>query len=137
MIRCTKQIFLVILLYATLTAQQRPVSIEHLYVDDGLSNPFVSSDLKERYGLMWFGTYNGLNCYDGYTIREYRPVPGDSTSLSHLWVSALYEDHNGQLWITTRGGLNRYDRVGDKFKRYYSTWGDSTTISNDLLLSVF
>ena len=44
-------------------------TINHL---QGLSNSAVLSILQDNQGLMWFGTYDGLNCYDGRTIDVFR-----------------------------------------------------------------
>ena len=73
--------------------------------------------------MMWFGTLNGLNRYDGYTFRQYKNIPGDSTSLSFNLITDIYEDHGGRLWIATHGGLCRYDRIHDKFVRYLNRDG--------------
>ncbi len=41
---------------------------------------------------MWFGTYDGLNRYDGYDFKIYRNRPGDSRSIIHNYVNTIDED---------------------------------------------
>ena len=51
--------------------------------------------LQDRRGFIWIGTYNGLNRYDGYRVKTYKPDPNNPNSLSGLLVYALFEDRSG------------------------------------------
>lgn len=91
----------------------------HLSVDDGLSNNSVLSICQDSRGFMWFGTYHGLNKYDGYRITPYLSNAQDSLALSDNIITCLHEDRRQNLWVGTHlGGLNRYDRARDAFVRY-------------------
>ena len=80
---------------------------------------------------MWFGTQDGLNRYDGYSFKVYKPQPFDSTSLRNNSVTAVLTDKNGQLWVgTSWGGLHLYDPINDNFRRFYHHPEDESTISN-------
>ena len=46
-----------------------------LDVKSGMSDNYVQSILRDRYGFMWFGTINGLNRYDGYHCKTYLTTP--------------------------------------------------------------
>ena len=92
---------------------------EHLTVDDGLSNNSILSICQDSRGFMWFGTYHGLNRYDGYHLTSYLSNPRDSLALSDNIVTCLHEDRQQNLWVGTHlGGLNRYDRNRDAFVHY-------------------
>ena len=39
--------------------------VKHYSVEDGLSQKTVMSILQDRQGYMWFGTWDGLNRFDG------------------------------------------------------------------------
>ncbi len=65
----------------------------------GLSNSAVISVFQDRTGLMWFGTYDGVNCYDGKDIDVYRS--DFSTNLSNNVIYRIRQADNNCLWITT------------------------------------
>ncbi len=92
---------------------------EHLSIEDGLSQASVNCMLQDSDGFLWLGTQDGLNRFDGYEFRVYRPAPGVTNSLSERYILALYEDAQGALWIgTDGGGLNRLDRQTGEIVRY-------------------
>ncbi|RMD50561.1 MAG: hypothetical protein D6830_02370, partial [Ignavibacteria bacterium] len=94
--------------------------IEHIGVEDGLSQSSVNSIVQDTSGFLWFGTSNGLNRYDGYEFKIYRNNPLDSSTISNNAISAIYLGKNGTLWIgTTDGILNEYNFEKDNFKRHY------------------
>ncbi len=94
------------------------VKFERLTIDDGLSQSSVFAIVQDKRGLMWFGTWDGLNKYDGYRFTVYRHNPEDPTSLSDNEIRALYEDSQGVLWIGTMNGLSRFDREKERFINY-------------------
>ena len=84
-----------------------PASFEHLSLEQGLSQSSVFCILQDSRGFLWICTQDGLNRYDGYEFTIYRPIPGDSHSLSDSYILSLYEGQDSTLWIGTYGrGLN-------------------------------
>jgi len=74
---------------------------------------------QDSRGFLWFGTEDGLNRYDGYTFKVYKPDPDAPNSLSDRWITSIVEDKDGYLWIGTRlGGLNRYDPRTEEFTHF-------------------
>ena len=111
--------------------------ITRLTEADGLSNTSVISIAQDGRGFMWFGTWNGLNRYDGHEFKTYEHVPEDTTSIPHSWAEALYVDPGGTLWVGTfGGGLARYDPALDGFHAYRHDSADETTISQDTVTAV-
>ena len=94
------------------------IAVEHLTLQDGLSQSTISCILQDKDGFMWFGTANGLNRYDGYGFTVYKSNISDSGSISNNIINYLYEDSAGTLWISTESGLNSFDKRTGKFKRY-------------------
>ena len=113
---CLK-IILFLLLSAVANAQQN-LRFEHLGMEDGLSDDYVTAILQDRKGYMWFGTSNGLNKYDGYSFTKYLFDPTDSNSLSQNLVYTIWEDNQGYIWVGTFEGLCRFDKQTEKFTRY-------------------
>lgn len=135
--RCRSVFFLITIMlffaYAA-TAQKAILKFSHISTEDGLSQMNVTSILQDQRGFMWFGTRDGLNRYDGYKIKVYKNVPGDSTSLSYNFVQALYEDSKGTIWIgTLGGGLCKFDRYNEQFVTYRHDERNSNSISNNVV----
>ena len=78
-------------------------SVHHYSVSDGLSQNTVMAILQDRDGFMWFGTWDGLNRFDGYEFRTYKPTFFGTTLASNR-IDMLYEDSLGYLWMRTYGG---------------------------------
>lgn len=79
--------------------------VNHLSVENGLSQSQVNCILQDKAGYIWFGTDDGLNRYDGISFTVFQPDPTDpNSSLAHNIISDLHEDHWGNLWLTTLGG---------------------------------
>src|ERR1044072_8366484 len=114
---CLKIFALLLFLVAggmLVTAQK--LSFEYLTVKDGLAQNTVQSIVKDKYGFMWIGTWNGLCRYDGYTFKVYSTIPGDSTSIANSRIHHIYKDSTGTLWITSfANNISRYNYETDNF----------------------
>ncbi|MGN1247542.1 MAG: two-component regulator propeller domain-containing protein, partial [Paludibacteraceae bacterium] len=51
--------------------------VKHYSVEDGLSQKTVMSILQDRQGFMWFGTWDGLNRFDGYNFLVFKAMSND------------------------------------------------------------
>lgn len=118
---CKKYLVFILLLMATnfVSAQKQNIRFQHIDVTNGLSHNTVHAVFQDSRGFMWFGTEDGLNRYDGYNFKVFRPITGDSSSISDIFVNTIFEDSQKNLWIgTNNGGLNLYDRKTEKFIRF-------------------
>jgi len=103
---------------------------------DGLSQSVVNCIIQDNYGYMWFGTQDGLNKYDGYTITVIKNNPHDSFSLSGNNIISLCED-NELIWIgTNESGLNSYNRFTNKFTSYKYEEGNQNSLINNKVKSI-
>ncbi|OKL41863.1 hypothetical protein A3841_07540 [Pontibacter flavimaris] len=130
---------LCVLLLAILTpalSQRRDLSFQHLTASEGLSQSSVISITQDHRGLMWFGTRDGLNKYDGNRFTVYRHNAADLQSISHNDIIEVITDTKGDLWVGTFNGLNKYDYEDDKFISYFNIADDSTTISGNSVWAV-
>ncbi|HVG17037.1 MAG TPA: two-component regulator propeller domain-containing protein, partial [Chitinophagaceae bacterium] len=117
-------------------AQQEDINFTSLATRDGLSSNSVTAILKDRYGLLWFGTEDGLNKFDGTNLKIYRNKTGDSTSLQANEILSLHEDKAGNLWVGTSGGsLHLYDRKKDSFINFPG-YGSSYTLGHNVIMSI-
>lgn len=128
-------VILVCTCHAPATAQQQ-INFTSLTTKNGLSSNTVNCILKDRYGLMWFGTEDGLNKFDGSTVTVYRNKPNDTASLQANEILSLHEDPAGNLWVGTSGGsVSMYDRPHDCFINYPSGEGVNR-INNNVIRGV-
>jgi ligand-binding sensor domain-containing protein len=105
----------------TATAQQEKINFTSITTKDGLSSNTVNAILKDRYGLVWFATDDGLDKFDGTNFTVYRHKHGDTSSLQANEILSLHEDKAGNLWVGTSGGaLSLYDRKKDGFVNFRS-----------------
>jgi signal transduction histidine kinase/ligand-binding sensor domain-containing protein/DNA-binding response OmpR family regulator len=115
---------------------QEDINFTSLTTKDGLSSNTVNAILKDRLGLLWFGTDDGLDMFDGTNVRVYRRKPGDPSSLQSNEILSLYEDPDGNLWVATSGGsLSLYDRNRDAFTTTPAGIGHGA-ISNNVVRDV-
>ncbi len=93
------------------------ITFEHISKDKG-SSLLVNSILQDKMGYMWFGTFNGLERYDGYDIISYGYNFDDTSSIENPFITTLYEDKEGVLWVGTWYGLEKFDRTTATFEHY-------------------
>ncbi|TVQ67577.1 MAG: hypothetical protein EA363_12140, partial [Balneolaceae bacterium] len=87
-------------------------------VTAGLSSPAAHALHQDSYGLLWIGTENGLQRYDGHRFVTYRNAPGNPASLQHNLVWGVVEDAAGTIWVSTEQGISRFNRRTGDFVNY-------------------
>ncbi|MFN2313381.1 MAG: two-component regulator propeller domain-containing protein, partial [Bacteroidales bacterium] len=73
-------------------------------MEDGLSEGVALTMHQDREGLMWFGTFDGLNRFDGYSFKVYKSGFNSSYGLTNNRVDRITEDDLGHLWIMNNDG---------------------------------
>jgi signal transduction histidine kinase/ligand-binding sensor domain-containing protein len=129
------RLLLLLVLFTQNVSAQSVLRLQHITLQDGLSQSSVYSILQDSHGFMWFGTGDGLDRYDGKEFIIYKSRI-DDTSSSHLrdrnLNSALFEDKTYRLWMASDAGPSFFDpRLGYSkvvFNRYCSASAmDSTS----------
>lgn len=95
---------------------QHKINFKHYNINHGLSQNTVFCLLEDRQCLIWIGTEDGLNKFDGYTFTVYKHKNSDPQSISHNQINALYEDKSGNIWVATSSGLNIFDKKKESFE---------------------
>ena len=110
------------------------ISSEMMKLDKGLSQNSVQTIIQDKEGYMWFGTWDGLNRFDGYDFSIIRPDYFNATSgISSPSIRILFQDKDGFIWIGTENGLNKYDPNTRKISQYKNDLLDNNTLSNDYI----
>ena len=114
--------------YATALISSR---FDNFSQKDGLSNNVVQCVFQDKSGLMWFGTSQGLNMYDGYRFKIHRNAEGDESSIRGNLVRCVFQDSKGRFWVGTEsGGLNSFDVRRELFSSVKMENGEGSYSAN-------
>jgi len=87
--------------------------------ENGLSQNTVYFILPDHKGLIWIGTQDGLNLYNGYRFMVFRGSPNYPFSISNKHVISGIQDSKGILWFgTSLGGINSFDSKTGQFEHH-------------------
>ena len=118
-IRGTALLVLLQFAFAAITFAQPKCAFSHYSVDDGLSEGMVLSMHQDRNGFMWFGTFDGLNRFDGYNFKVYKSGFKTHNGLTNNRIDNIIEDDLGYLWIMTYDGeLHRMNTKTEEFTNF-------------------
>lgn len=113
-------------------------TFDHLGIENGMSQNQVNAITKDQSGFMWFGTWDGLNRYDGYSFKIFKHRAFDTTSLSSNFINHLLSDSKGRLWIGTNGGgLNLFLPKSETFLNLKFDPFRENTISNNAIKCIY
>ena len=102
---------------AELSSQTSTYIFNHLTEKEGLSDNIINCFLKDSRGILWIGTYNGFNRFDGSNFYNYKKRKGPNSMLNEV-VHSLCEDRNGNIWGSTDNGVFCYQPGSDVFTNY-------------------
>ncbi len=105
------------LILATFTGIAQPVChFRHFSTEDGLPQYTIMDILQDKNGFMWFGTWDGLSKFDGYSFRNYKVKSGDNYFMKSSRIERMYDDKYGRIWFLTYDGeMHCFDPGSQKF----------------------
>ena len=117
----------------SLYAQTKEYVFENIGIEHGLSQSTVLSSLQDRKGFLWFGTQDGLNRYDGYHFKIFRPnLEKPSSSITDGLITKICEAPSGNLLIGTAAyGFDLYDPKTERFYNFRNKPDDKNSICSD------
>lgn len=106
---------------ACTSTQAQQIRFDRLSVADGLSSNSVYTIFQDSHGVLWIGTLDGLNRYDGYSITVYKHDHQKKNSLSNNRITMIYEDLHHHLWLYDEftSTMIRYMPAKDEFSTYH------------------
>lgn len=134
--RLFRTICLVWFIPSCLVAQPRSMRFEHLTTREGLSQSLVKCIVKDSQGYMWFGTFDGLNRFDGMRFYVYKHDASNSKSLLGNDVYTLCEHDNGDLWVGTCNGLSIFSKETYEFDNTHPLNEMRKSINNKQIFSI-
>jgi diguanylate cyclase (GGDEF)-like protein/PAS domain S-box-containing protein len=89
--------------------------LDHLSVEDGLSQGNIISIIQDKTGFIWLATEDGVNIYDGNKVRQ---LPGPDNTFENIAVYNVLEDSNGLIWLNIDGRkLYSYDPKTNNYQQ--------------------
>lgn len=114
--------FLSLIFLPLLLCGQADIRFRHFGKKNGLSQNSVFAIAQDGRGVMWFGTREGLNEFDGYRFTVHRHIPDQIAGLPSDDVRSLaYDATRNCLWVGTLDGLARYDFATNSWINYKQT----------------
>lgn len=106
-------LFLICLVSATLQGQN--IIFNHLTTDDGLSQFSVNSLYIDENGILWIGTREGLNRYNGEDIQTYKLEKNNPNSLFCNTILRIVGNLDGKIYLLCTDGIAEFNLVTQKF----------------------
>lgn len=134
-----KKIILNIIFISTwqfLLHSQTPTNITHFTIESGLSQNSVNCIYQTREGIIWIGTQDGLNEYDGYNFTKFKYNPNSKNCISNNFITDITEDDTGNLIIATISGITIYEQNKDKFTWLKNNPDNPKSLSSNNILKV-
>lgn len=82
----------------------------HISIDNGLSKNTVHDFVQDKDGYIWIATFNGLNRFDGYSVKVFKNDPDQDMSIISNLVTSIDYDGDKCIWAGTSNGLSIYDK---------------------------
>ncbi|MCZ4694777.1 AraC family transcriptional regulator [Ancylomarina euxinus] len=105
---------------------------------DGLNSNVVYALFQDSHGFIWMGTKEGINRYDGYSIRSFS-LPFESyKNIAHQRINSICEDQLGYIWLGTPNGIIQMDAFSGKMIHYslpYETKASQSQYVNSIVIS--
>lgn len=113
-------LLLYIVLSMSLLGAQNASQIDVLTTDDGLLFRDVSDIAQDHKGLLWIGTTQGLNRYDGYSFKAYNSDKDNPFYIEDDFIKAnmFYDRQSNSLWYNASDKLFQLQLNDDTVKSY-------------------
>ncbi len=117
---------------------QSRYTFQQLDNSSGLSSSCLNDIFSDSENLLWLGTWDGLNVYDGssFHVFNYSQQSDPKKNIGSNVIYQMAEDTSKLIWIATIEGISRYERNTGNFQHYFYGNKDSLGSSKSYLLAV-
>jgi ligand-binding sensor domain-containing protein len=105
---------------------------ENIKIERGISQNSIVSIVQDEMGFMWFGTFDGLNRFDGYEFTIFNKEQG----LSNETITCLLQTGDS-IWVGTENGLNLVNLCNDSIERFFNKGDENNSLSDNVLNSIY
>lgn len=122
---------------APLQESGRDLYFQRIGVAAGITPDVITTVYRDRLGLLWVGTREGLYRFDGRSTLRFVNNAEDPGSICDNSIRTVFEDRDGRLWVgSNTGGLCRLDPGRSTFITYRHDSADAATLSHDSVYSI-
>lgn len=112
---------------------QEDIYFSKIGIEEGLSQLTVMTIFEDELGNIWFGTREGVNIYNGTTMRSIQPNDTYENVLSGNVIRNIIGDFNGSVFIHTQNGVDIYDQKMEKIINLIDMQVNGITYGSDYL----
>ncbi len=130
-------VFFVFVFAAAAVSQKKTDNFFRFTTEDGLSHGTVYSIYQDSENFLWFGTFNGLNRFDGLQFINFKP---DTSYYGYKKnsVRVVFEDSKNRLWVgTENNGLYFFDKQTESLIEFAIAENNLKKISNNSIRAIF
>lgn len=114
--RSNNKYFLLAIFYLIAIRSFAEYRLRHLTTKEGLPSKSVQAIIKDSAGFMWFGTYDGLFRYDGYSFQQIQVYDNHNERVTFAPIYSLCIDKKNTLWVGSVSGVARFNKQTGKFQ---------------------
>lgn len=107
-------IAIITMMAGSLPISGKPLGITLIDNISGLSSSNIKAICQDKMGLIWIGTKNGLNRYDGVSVHPYN-VYDKVAARGNNNVSALFSTTDTTIWVGTDRGVYIFNPKKESF----------------------
>lgn len=98
-----------LLLFISVFSFGQNIHFQAIGVENGISQPTITSIYQDEFGIIWIGTKDGLNRYNGSDFYIFRPIENDKNSLYNNNIGTICGDKKGHIYIRCKYAVVEYD----------------------------
>ena len=91
-------------------------NMDHYTIDNGLTSNYISCIEEDENGILWIGTNDGINTFDGYVFKNYISEKDDTSAVWGKDISSIKSSGRYIYAAMRNGGLIHLDLYNGKFQ---------------------